>query len=148
MLDYHALKVADAALSPPIPDPSAAAAALNAQTTTLPPQDFPALSALNILLTNGDWPKIIARSETRPIDSAGPISAALSAIALLESRSTIQASSATVWAAFAASMGALVTAGDISSASQAAIAALRTPTVPAWPVVLTGNDVTAARSLP
>lgn len=148
MLDYAAVKAADAALSPALPDPVAAAAALNAQTVTLPPQDFPALSALNVLLLYDDWPKIIVRSEMRPVDNGGPISAALNAVALLEARGTIYASNDTVWTAFQAMLAALVASGDIGPASQAALLALRTPSVPRWPVALTDHDIDTARSLP
>jgi hypothetical protein len=71
----------------------------------------------------------------------------LSAAALLEARGTIQGSNPTAWTAFSTSVAVLVTAGVVSPASVAAIGALRTPTVPVWPVVLTADDVIAARSL-
>lgn len=148
MLDYSALKAADVALSPPIVNPAAAAAALNTQTVMLPPQDFSAIEALNILLINGDWPRIVVRSETRPIDANGPISAALSAVALLQSRGMVQATNTVIWTVFQAMLTALVQSGDVGLTTQAAILALRTPAVPAWPVVLTADDVTMARSLP
>lgn len=142
---YAQLKVADALLA--IIDAAAAATALNAQTMILPPQDFPALAALNVLLIAGDWPKVVVRSEIRPLDQAGAVGAALSAVALLQSRGTIQGSNATAWASFSTAIGILVSAQDISPASATAIAALRTPTVPAWPVVMSADDVLAARAL-
>lgn len=147
MLDYVAIKVADAALSPPIADPDAAASALNAQTEALSPQDFSALDALTVLLAYGDWPKIVVRSEVRPLDTGGVVAAALSAVALLNSRGVIHAKSDTLWAVFTSQIAKLVGAGDVSPASVAAITALRTPVVPLWPVVLSGNDIVAARGL-
>lgn len=144
-LDYNALKAADAALNPPQADPAAAAAALNAQTITSGPTDFSAISALNILLISGEWPKVIIRTEARPLDAI--VGAALSATTLLQARGIISGTDETAWAAFIAALNGLQSVGDISAASVAAIEALRTPTKPAWPVVLTDNDIIAARGL-
>lgn len=150
---YPQLKAAYLALSPAPASDGAAAAILNAQTTTLPPQDIDARSALAIFLLSGEWPNIVLRSRMVP-SGASPattadtaIKAAIAAVQLTQSIGTIGTSSMQAWTVLSNSMQALLAAGDISQASIDNITALRTPTLPTWQPALSTADVTAARTL-
>lgn len=146
------VKAADAALSPPLSDTNAAAAALNAQTTTLPPQDINTGDVERILVPTGEMFAINAFSQKTVSNPVSPtisdiqIMAAWNMVRILERFNVIQTSLDSVWQASQEQLGILEQAGLLSPSSAAAIAALRTPTVPLWDPPLTGNDIATARA--
>lgn len=148
---YPALKAAVAALSPVAATDAAAAAAINAQTTTLAAQDFPASAARDVLLTAMEWPHVVLRARgtpsgvTPPSSSDQAIAAAIAATELAAGSVVVRASQAASWTAFSNAMSALEAVGDISAASVAAIGALRTPTIPTWQPPVSAADIAASR---
>lgn len=154
MWTYPQVKVADAALSPTIADPVAAATALNAQTVVLPPQNIALKQATNILLLAGDWAKIILRSRGSISDPNAPTAADLAVLSAISASEMLRvvgeiilASDTATWTAFATQLNSLSAVGDVSAASAMSIEALRTPIVPAWNPPVTDQDVLAARGL-
>lgn len=153
ILDYDALAQAWAALSPVPATDLEAADLLNAQTRTLPPQDIPVGVVKNTYLLSGEWFPItqLAKRETSgtnpPTDADMAIIAAFLTVETLNSGRTtaIATSRDDVWVRVNQLIGALVAAGVVSTETYNALAALRTPAVPLWPVILTEHDVAAAR---
>lgn len=153
---YAQLKAAYLALSPAPADDTAAAAALNAQTATMATQNVPvsAIHGVLLLSATGDWLRIAARAQqsyssgypASPIAGDMAINAAKLAIELAGSK--VDAVMAASWPAFSAFLGVLASTGDISAASQASIAALANPTVPAWQPAITPGDLQTARAQP
>jgi hypothetical protein len=155
-MNYATLKAADAALPGAPLDLADATAALNAQTVTLPPQDIAVSSAMGVLLLSptGDWLRLEAAaaqaisSLTAPTQADQVTMAAKLALALVSGPVTaIGTSQPSILATWNGFVAALVAGGVLSAATQAALQALVTPTVPLWPVVLTENDVAAARGI-
>lgn len=150
-MDYFALKEADAVLG--ISDPEQAAAALNAQTVTLPPQNIPADLIRNILRRPLEWPRILLVARMALSGAVPPtatdqlVTACVAAADLADSSTLIQTSDESVWATFLSGIQAFLAAGLIGQASHDAIVALRTPTVPAWPKIIIADDVVAARTI-
>jgi hypothetical protein len=150
------LKAAYEALSPAPADDAAAAAALNAQTTTLPPQDALCSDARQVILLTGEWVAIKAlasqtvSSFTSPTLSDQAAIAAATCEAALDPSSNIQSltvSDNAVWASVQTMLGALYSAGVLSAASHDRLTALRTPTVQTWEPPVTAEDVSVARSI-
>lgn len=154
---YPELAAADAALSPQIADPVAAAAALNAQTVPAPVMavSVAAVHGALMLSITGDWLRIEARA-LAPYSSGYPgsmtpgdqvINAAKLALELAASK--VEMIDPAHWAAFLAFLGALHADGEVSDASLAAITALAqpSPTLPKWTPPPTGDDITHARSI-
>jgi hypothetical protein len=153
MLDYASIKTAVAALSPQPASNEAAAASLNAQTQTLPAQDVPSSSIRSVLLlsVSFDWAKLVAfaaKPLSDPIGLTGAsdplIAVCVTAMEAIGNTTTFAASNAAAWGAIEGMLAVLVSAGVISSASETALLALRTPPAPAWPVVLTAADIATA----
>jgi hypothetical protein len=149
------LKAAYLALSPAPADDTAAAVAINSQTTILPPQDVSCSDARQVILLTGEWVAIKAlaahpvSSFTAPTPADQAAIAAATCVAALDPSSNIETlavSSAPVWAAVQGMLLALSVAGVLTSASAAALTALRTPTVPTWQPPVTAEDVATARN--
>ena len=154
MSTYAQIKQAIAALPAPVPtDPSAVAAALNAQTVAMQNQPFP-LSAARLIArqsASGDWARIVTRARmtanlppTTAADMA--ILAAINVCAGGDSDVIDPANTAT-WTAWQEGVGALEASGDLSAATVAAIAALTTMTVPAWVPAIQAIDVATAQGI-
>lgn len=158
MPDYQAIKAADAALTPQVADPGAAAATLNAQTATLA-QPATAVSVATIhgillLAATGDWLKVDAMSgqayssgyPASPTANDLGINAAKLAITLAGSK--VDVVDPSDWAGFLAQLQALVTAGAVAQATYNQIAALGVMTAPIWQPPVTAGDVQTARAQP
>lgn len=150
-MDYLALKAADAALG--IVDPAAAATALNATTSAMT-RDIPCSDARSIILMSGEYGMLVLLSRNSPSTNAldgkpaaSVIAAAITAIATLDNTETIKTTVTAVLTSAQAMFRTLVQAGALSQASSDAIFALRTMQMPVWPIVLTAQDITAARKL-
>lgn len=149
---YPQLKAAIAALSPTPSSLSATAAAINAQTVAAGYQDVPLGSIQGILLLSGDWLKIEARAAsaasgaTPPTAADNAIPVAMSAVALVVGKADVV--HAADFPAFATLMAVLVASGDVSTGSQAAIAALAQPsfTLPKWQPPVNAGDIQTAEA--
>jgi hypothetical protein len=149
------LKAAYLALSPAPADDTAAAVAINTQTTVLPPQDVTCSDARQVILLTGEWVAIKAlaaqpvSSFTAPTPSDQAAIAAATCVAALDPSSNIQTlevSIAPVWTAVQGMLTALGAAGVLTVSSLSALTALRTPTVPTWQPPVTAEDVATARN--
>ncbi|HTJ88882.1 MAG TPA: hypothetical protein VL356_01700 [Acidocella sp.] len=152
---YATVKAADAALSPAVADPGAAAAALNAQTTTQAvPVSIATLHGILMLASTSDWDRITVRSAAayssgwpaNPATTDAAIAAAKLAVSLAGSK--VDSVSVADWPGFLAPLQVLQTAGDVSAASYTAIAALGSVTAATWQPALTAGDIQTARAQP
>jgi len=143
------------ALSPVPASLAAGVVSLNTQTTTLTGQNISTQAAFDILESSatGDWAKIVLRSRGTLSGSSPPtatdnaVSAAIEATVLLQSgEATIETSNAGVAALLSSWLSALVTSGDMSSASEAAILAMTSVTSPAWQPPLEIADLQACQA--
>jgi hypothetical protein len=151
---YASLKAADTAIA--ITDPTAAATALNAQTTTLAAQNVGWGAMRDVLMNNFDWGTLVICAQTAvggTLPGGGTQTAAIqtAAIAIRECclyGGTFLASVAADWSKLTAAAGLLTpaAAGGISSASSTAIVALRVPVVATWQPAVTAGDVQTART--
>lgn len=151
MMDYTALKAELAKAAYVGMADAQIVAALAAQTTTVPqPVRVADVHGVLLLAPTGDWLRIEARSvqsysagyPTTPTATDQAINAAKLAVELAASK--VDAITTENWSAFLAFLGTVVTAGDVASATQAAIEALATTTVPTWPGVSV-SELAAAR---
>ncbi|GAC1332147.1 MAG: hypothetical protein NVSMB20_03250 [Bradyrhizobium sp.] len=146
---YAQVKAADAALTPAVPDPAAAAAALNAQTvsTTV---DVRTTDVRAVLFPTLEYAKIGMTAQVRAYDTTTTqslVQVCFTADRFFESNKTVLANDTAGWNGAVSLLGQLVTAGLVSTASRDAIVALRTAAAPKWAPALTNNDVIFARSL-
>lgn len=150
---YAAVKAADAALSPAIADPAAAAAALNAQTVSVV-VDMATADARAVLLVSGEWfgikqlgkQSVSGTSPPTAMDQA--IAAANIAVDTLTLTTVLHVSDAPTWAKVQQLAGGLITAGVLSQASLDTWTAMRTKTQPAWTPPLSAGDLQTARNQP
>lgn len=148
------IKAADAALSPAQPDPAAAAAALNAQTVSQTNRPILWADAKKVARTSstGDWSRIVARSKQTPTlpPATANDAAILAAINAVESEDgdLIDPANSAQWTTFINGISSLEAAGDLSSATAAAIQGLTSVTTPTWQPPLTAGDVQTARVQP
>ena len=148
MWTYAELKAARAALSPvPLSD-DAAAITLNAQTYVSAPQDVPTRSVLAFLLTTGEWGGIEAAAQ--PGSGVAQVIKIVS-INLVRTCTTqviseFHTSDAGVRNTVIGALGALQKASLLSAASNAALAAMITPSLPVWQPPVTAADVTTAKA--
>ena len=147
-IEYQFLKDADARLSPAIPDPAAAAAALNRQTRKFT-VDVTTTDARAILLASGEYAVIKLLSEVRDYGTTPRelVLAGITAITTLDSNKTVLANDSLAWAGVLRILGVFVDTGLVSPITRDGIVALRQVDRPIWPVVLTANDIIAARNL-
>ena len=131
------------------PDITAAAAALNAQTTT-ETVDVPISAVEGYLLINGILPAMQAWAAAHPADTTGVL-AVIESIQALVSAPTLQAvamSDPATNAAVTKMLGALTAAGLMTSAQEATVLAMATATVPIWQPTITPGDIQTARAQP
>lgn len=126
MPNYQALKaaVADTQFAGQTDDEIASA--LNAPITVM--VDTPISAMLGVLLTSGEWPAVVLRSEIRPADDV--VKAAIAATALAAQAAgggltSVKTSTLQGAAALDASLGALQMVGDVSAQSVSAIQSIR-----------------------
>jgi len=130
---------------------------LNSQTQTLAqpaaPVSVAAVHGILMLAPTADWLRIEARAAlpfsagfpASPVESDAAIAAAKLAITLTSSK--VEVIDPAAWAGFEAQIGVLVASGDISAASQSAIAALAPLVVPAWQPALHAGDIQIAEAV-
>jgi hypothetical protein len=145
-MDYEAIKAADAALG--IADPGDAAAALNAQTITVQ-GDVATSDARSAILPTGEYGALVLLADTRDFTTTPRqlVVAAITAIATFDSNRVVKADDAAAWNGVQSMLGAFVSAGVVSAASRDAILAMRTQTVPKWPMLDAGIIQTARGQL-
>lgn len=156
-MDYIALRAADLALpGQPGLSLSAAWSGLSAQTVTLPPQDISWAAIRDIFVNQWDLGRLVACTMTPGANVfapgggliTGPIKSAADAfLRACDYGGMMNTSNATVWGKLTADAALLTPTaiGGLSSASVAAVLALRTPTVAKWPG-LTMGDIQLARA--
>jgi hypothetical protein len=150
---YDQVKAADAALG--ISNPAAAAAALNAQTVSVP-VDLQWSAIRDLLMNNFDWGTLVAVSEQAVGDllpGGGTQTFAIksAACAIRECclyGGTFNSSNATVWGRLTTAAGLLTPAnvGGISSASASAVGAARLPAVARWAPAIDAGHIQTARA--
>ncbi len=144
------VKSAYQALSPTPASITAAAEALNAQTTTAT-VDVPVQSVAAYLGVSGKLASLVAWASAPPSGaSSAAVVAAQSLVFALMHPQTFPVFAMTVPAINSAMQGwlsDLVAAGVLASADQAAILALSTPTGPVWQPAVTAGDVQTALAL-
>lgn len=153
---YAALKQAIAVLSPTPASDIEAAAALNAQTVTLDPQDVNTGDAAQILraTATGELFALYQLSLKSPSGTSPPstqdqqIAAAWTTYQTLTNSDVLAVADPTRWAICQSVLTLLGPsgAGVISQSSLDAITSLRTPTTPKWDRVITTDDIAATRS--
>lgn len=154
LTDYPALKAADADLSPPVPDPAQAVAAIRLLTTTKTGQPFKWKVARRIAreAPTGDWSRIVVRARQMPADPPATIKdfAILAAINAVESvdDDIIDPNDPASWQAWENGLGALQAVGDLNADTVTKLNGL--PTVVELPFadpLPTDQDLIHARSL-
>ncbi len=145
------VKTAYQTLSPTPASITAAAATLNAQTTTAT-VDVPVQSVAAYLGVSGKLASLVAWASAPPSGaSTAEIVAAQSLVFALMHPQTFPVFAMTVPSINTAMQGwlsDLVTAGVLATADQAAILALSTPTVPIWQPALLPSDIQNALAQP
>lgn len=145
-MNYAAIKAADAALG--IADIQAATNSLNAQRVTVV-VDIPTADARSVLLLSGEWFKCkqLAKAALTNTATDQAIAAADICVDTLLNTDVLHTSDPAQWAVMQQMVGGLIQAGVVSQASFDAWKAMRSQSRPIWPLVLTVNDIIAARSL-
>ena len=144
---YAQVKAADAAQG--IADITLAAEGLNKQTTAAT-VDVPRATVEGYLLLNGILPGMQEWAAAHPTDTTGVLAAVqdLEDLIAAQDLAQIAMSDPATNAAVTKMLGALVTAGLMTSAQQSALLAMASAQVPVWQPTLLPGDIQTARAQP